>query len=269
MTGPYDDVLIPLMRQRRRLAAALQILTEDQWQAPSRCDGWSVREVVAHLAGINPLYQLSAVCGLGGQPTQAMGEFDPVSSPRDMVAAVADQSSTQILNDFIASNESFFAAVEGLGEAGWTALAESPVGHVPIRMVCMHALWDSWVHERDIALPLGQTPQVEADEVATSLRYVAALGPAFGLGAGHNYRGQFAVEASKPDITFVLTIDDAVHLRDDSMPERTPVLRGDAVDLVEALSSRQPLPASAPRQWRQLHNGLRQTWDLELDPRGV
>lgn len=35
--------------QRRDLAAALERLTPEQWRSPSLCEGWRVREVVAHL----------------------------------------------------------------------------------------------------------------------------------------------------------------------------------------------------------------------------
>ena len=30
-----------------------------------------------------------------------------------------------------------------------------------MRLLASHALWDGWVHERDIALPLGLTPPEE------------------------------------------------------------------------------------------------------------
>jgi uncharacterized protein (TIGR03083 family) len=36
--------------QRRRLADLLDDLTEAQWRAPSLCEGWTVREVAAHVA---------------------------------------------------------------------------------------------------------------------------------------------------------------------------------------------------------------------------
>ena len=37
-------------RQRRRLLDTLAALGADDWRAPSRCDGWTVQDVVAHLA---------------------------------------------------------------------------------------------------------------------------------------------------------------------------------------------------------------------------
>jgi uncharacterized protein (TIGR03083 family) len=265
MSGAPDDVLVPLIRQRRRLETLLASLTDEQWHAPSRCTAWTVRDVVAHLVSINPLYQLSAACGLAGEPTRLMGEFDPASTPPMMVDSMGPQPPQEVLEHFVATNNDFFNAVRGLDEVSWSVLAESPVGHVPIRFVCAHALWDSWVHERDITVPLGLPFTVEPDEVAVSLRYIAALGPAFGMGAaGRRYEGAFAVEATDPQVSFVVEVDSAVHVRDGSATADMPVLRGSAVELVEALTSRLPLPTSAPAEWRRLHNGLRETWNLTL-----
>ncbi len=35
--------------QRRRTADVLEMLTDEQWRHPSLCDGWTVRDVAAHL----------------------------------------------------------------------------------------------------------------------------------------------------------------------------------------------------------------------------
>ena len=37
--------------ERARILRLLDGLTDDQWEAPTDCDGWSVRDIVAHLAG--------------------------------------------------------------------------------------------------------------------------------------------------------------------------------------------------------------------------
>lgn len=41
--------LAALRRERTHLVAYLDALTGDEWRAPSRAEGWSVRDVVAHL----------------------------------------------------------------------------------------------------------------------------------------------------------------------------------------------------------------------------
>jgi hypothetical protein len=169
-----------------------------------------------------------------------------------------------VLDRYVASNDAFVEVVEGLDDSGWGMLAESPAGHVPIRLIAHHALWDTWIHERDIALPLGLTTPEEPDEVASCLRYAAALSPALAIGSGHTIRAVLAVEASEPDTRFVLDVGESVAVHDGAAPSDAPYLRGPAVALVEAVSLREPLPASTPPEWVQLLGGLAAAFDGEL-----
>jgi uncharacterized protein (TIGR03083 family) len=260
--GDPGDVAVPRVRQRLRLAELAATFTEAEWSAPSRCSQWSVRDVIAHIAGINPLYVMSAVAGRAGEPTRLMPHFDPAVSPLRMVEQVAALSSAQVLDLLVSSNAELIASAEALDGSGWCTSAESPLGEVPIRLVMSHALWDSWVHERDIVIPLGMTPTVVADEVVASLRYVAALTQGFAFGAGMECRGRFGIDATDPDFHCVMTVDDAVSVRVERPGDDIPVLRGPAVQLTEALSTRLPLPADAPPEWRRLLAGLEYTWDL-------
>ena len=200
----------PLVRQRARLAEIAATFTDAEWSAPSRCAAWSVRDVIAHLAGINPLYVMSAVAGLAGAPTRLMPHFDPAVSPLRMVDDIGSLSSAEVLDLFISSNAELVALVETLDDVGWSCSAESPLGEVSVRLLMSHALWDSWVHERDILIPLGIEPAVIADEVVASLRYVSALTQGFAFGIGMECRGRFGIEATDPDFYCVMAVEDAV-----------------------------------------------------------
>jgi uncharacterized protein (TIGR03083 family) len=264
--GDPRNVAAPLVRQRARLAEIATTFTDSEWSAPSRCAGWSVRDVIAHLAGINPLYVMAAAAGLAGEPTRLMPHFDPAVSPLRMVEDIGSLSSTEVLDLFVSSNADLVATVEALDEGGWSTVAESPLGAVPIRLLMSHALWDSWVHERDILIPLGIEPAVNADEVVASLRYVSALTQGFAFGAGMECRGQFGIDATAPDFHCVMAVEDAVTVRIEHPDDSMPVLRGPAVQLTEALSTRLPLPADAPPEWHRVLGGLEYTWNLVSEP---
>jgi uncharacterized protein (TIGR03083 family) len=47
------DLWTRIEKERQALADALPALTEEQWEAPSLCTGWSVRDVVAHLVSVH------------------------------------------------------------------------------------------------------------------------------------------------------------------------------------------------------------------------
>ncbi len=261
--GSPADQCAPLTRQRRRLENELRALGARDWDAPSRCGSWTVRDVVAHLAGVNVFWHASLMAGLADAPTRLLGGFDPAVTPSQMVDSLGAIAAADVLEMFVSSNDSLLGAVGDLDDRQWMALAESPAGHVSIRLVAQHALWDAWVHERDILLPLGITPPIEVDEIRSCLHYAAALSPALALGLGQSARGQFVVQATDPDVSFVLEVADSVLVRDGAADGDAPCLRGDAVQLVEALSIRAPLPDAAPSEWRRLLGGLAAAFDAE------
>ena len=262
--GAAGDQLAPVVRQRRRMETMLAALTDEQWQAPTRCEGWTVQDVIAHLNGVNTFWEASVRAGLAGTPTRMLVGFDPATTPAAMVDAVRSLAPQEVYAEFVAGNDGFLGAIADLDDAGWAALAEAPPGHIPVRLLASHALWDGWVHERDIALPLGITPPEEQDEVVSSLRYAAALSPGFLVTTDEAPVGVFAVEVTDPDASFTIEISSEVSIRTAPAPSDVPVLCGDAVAITEALSIRAPLPDDAPNAWRELLGGLEAAFDTSL-----
>jgi uncharacterized protein (TIGR03083 family) len=83
--------------ERSDLATVLAALTPDQWEAPSLCTGWRVREVVAHIA-MAFRYSLPQVVV---EMVKARGKFDTMAdraarrdaatlSTAELTAAIAD-----------------------------------------------------------------------------------------------------------------------------------------------------------------------------------
>jgi hypothetical protein len=210
---------------------------------------------------VNAFWELSVREGLAGTPTRFLVGFDPVTTPAQMVGAMQTLSAEEVLDQFVASNDGFLGVLADLDADGWLTVAETPPGHIPIRLLASHAVWDTWVHERDIALPLGMAPPVETDEVMASMRYAAALSPGFIISEGRACAGWFGVEVADLDTSFALEVGDSVAVHDGDAPGGAPILRGDAVELVEALSIRAPLPASAPPEWHELLVGLATAFD--------
>lgn len=264
LDGAPADIVVPTIRQRRRLATTLGSFDDEQWTHPSRCDSWSSRDVVVHLDQTNSFWTQSIAAGLRDEPTQFLATFDPVASPAQLVAASSDVSTKDVLDRFVASTESLAALLASLADDGWSALAEAPPGHLSISAVVHHALWDSWVHERDILVPLGLALDEEADEVAACLRYAAALGPALAINNGNADTGLLAVAATDPDLSFVVEVGDGVVVREGTASAELG-LSGDAVELLEALSLRKPFDQPIPTAARRMLSGLFETFDVELN----
>lgn len=267
LDGSPAAIAGPLIRQRRRLATALASFTDEQWSHPSRCAGWSNRDVIVHLDSTNTFWSMSIAAGVHGEPTRFLATFDPVASPAQLVAGSGDVSTGEVLARFVASTDALVGLCSSLDHAGWSAAAEAPPGHVSVSAVAHHALWDSWVHERDVLVPLGLAPEPEADEVAACLRYVAALGPALALNRGAAGSGVLAIDATGPDVVVVVDIGDQVVVRAGAAGAPTAELRlaGDAVELLEALSVRRPLSQLIPAESAWMLRGLSDTFDVAHD----
>ena len=256
------DPSLPLIRQRRRLAGILATLDAEQWAMPSRCELWPVRDVVAHLMGINQLWLLSIAGGRTGRPTRLFDSFDPVTTPCLLLDDVRDWSPSAVLDGFAETTESLADMVGDMEPDEWSLTGESPLGHVSLHLVAVHALWDSWIHERDVLLPLGLAPVEEPDEVLACLAYAAAIGPALLATNGSTRRRTMTVNATSPIVQLSVDAGERVVVRDTTTPDGV-VLTGRAVDLIEGFSFRVPLDADIDADDLWLFGGLESAFDQE------
>jgi uncharacterized protein (TIGR03083 family) len=262
LDGDPLAIVAPTIRQRQRLAATVAEFTDEQWSHPTRCEGWSARDVIVHLDSTNFFWTLSIAAGLRGEPTRYLSTFDPVASPATSVAQFGDLSFAEVRDRFLESTDTLVRQLEALDTDACTMLAEAPPGHVAISSVLHHALWDAWVHERDILLPVGREPEREVDEVRACLRWVAALGPALALSRGDARTGRLVIEASDPDVAALVEIDDRVVVTEGS-GHADVALQGDAVELVDALSIRRPLDQAVPADGVWMLQGLAATFESQ------
>lgn len=225
---------------------------EFEWGHASRCAGWSNRDVISHLEGTNRFWVYSIRKGLDGTPSEMLAEFDPVETPAQLVDADSGRSIDELLEAFGESTTALCDLIESLDGDRWTALAEAPPGHQHIGALVHHAHWDSWVHERDILVPLDAELPAMRDEAIAALRYAVALGPALAVNMEAASPGTLAVELDDGPESLHVQCGDDVHVLDE--PPGTPAdvtFRGSAVQLVEELSLRDALtqPVGLDSQW--------------------
>lgn len=268
LDGDPAAIREPLTRQLERFAGTLATLDDDQWSHPSRCEGWSSRDVIVHLETALGFWCYSLAEGLRGEPSRLLATFDPVASPAQMVAAASDIAPAEVLARFTATSSRLVDLVAGLDDADFTVIAEAPPGHLSVSAVLHHALWDAWVHERDVLAPLGVATPEEPDEVTACLRYSAVLSPAFAADQHPDRRGRLVVEATDPVAVFTIDVAGRAELRtlDDeaatgAAAAADAVFRGPAVVLTEAFSRRRPLPEPAPAPAAWLLDGLATVFD--------
>ena len=59
--GEYDDII---QAQREMLLEDLKTFTDEEWAAPTVCDPWTPRQLVAHLTSLNQQTRWNFVKGL-------------------------------------------------------------------------------------------------------------------------------------------------------------------------------------------------------------
>lgn len=139
------DVLDGMREERDRAVAFFEGLSPDAWDAPSLCEGWRVRDVVAHLIG-----NLADV--LAGRLADAGSE----AYNRRQVDERAAATTGALLDEWRAAGEKSDALFAAMPPESWDA----PIGALPgtIGQGMRRLLEDLWVHTHDARIPLGAQP---------------------------------------------------------------------------------------------------------------
>lgn len=265
--SPIAGIRTPFLRQRRRLVSTLHELSDDEWAAPSRCEGWSSKDVIAHLASTDGFWGASLAGVLHDEPTRYLVGFDPKATPAALAEAASSVSPSDTLAGLADGVERLCDTVEALEDEDWDRTAEAPPGHVSVRTMVHHALWDAWIHERDVLEPLGRSLVEEPDEVVASLRYAAALSPAFGVQRDPSRNGTLVLEITEPVRRVVAEIGHQVTVSEQAGPGVAAdagdalVVVGRGAEVVEALSVRRPLDAPVPADKRWMVDGLAEVFE--------
>jgi len=231
-----EEVVAALAEQQQELDALVVGLDEDGWARPSACEGWSVSDVVLHLAQTNEMAIGSArdeyeatLNGLveGVQPHA--GNVDDGAGL--LVAAERGDPPSAVHDRWARSCQLLCAAL----------LARAPgdrvqwvMGDMAARSLATTRLAETWIHSGDVAAGLDVTL-----EPADRLRHVARLAwrtiPYTFDRAGEPHPGPVAFELVAPsgaDWTF----------GDASAPT---VIRGPGYDLCRVASRRFPVADTA------------------------
>ena len=146
-------------------------LDEEQWQAATLCPGWSVRDVCAHLGGIEHMltdwFPESAETPL---PFARIGEF---------LTETAALDSTALLARYRALIERRRGQLGALSDLEWDMPSMTPVGPGTYGGFMAIRVFDFWVHEHNVRSPLalpghdtGPAAEMALDQVQGSLGYI-------------------------------------------------------------------------------------------------
>ncbi|HEX3604854.1 MAG TPA: maleylpyruvate isomerase N-terminal domain-containing protein [Candidatus Dormibacteraeota bacterium] len=248
-------LLDALERQLGRLAGELEGLDPARWSAPSRCRDWSVGEVAGHLCwGVDTGRELIRRAQSGSDERVFAG-FDPRVTPDAALEPVRRRAPAAHLAALRAGSGALLAEARALAERGVDAEADTPLGWVPWPLSLNHLLWDTWLHERDILLPLGIAPVADPVEVRLVASYqLVPLGALLG-----RMRQRGTVDLRLTGVAagaFRLEAGDELRVDHPAGPPgEEGCLAGDSLAVIDAISGRGDLAAVAPGPEPMLERG--------------
>ncbi len=145
-------------------------LSEAEWNSASLCPGWSVKDVAAHLSGIERALSGWVPSAENPPPFDQIGAY---------MAEARGRSGAELLADMNAIVQGRQAELSAMADADFEATSWTPVGVQTYGRFMAVRTFDFWVHEQDIRVPLGLEGHLDGgaaamslDEVRLSLGYI-------------------------------------------------------------------------------------------------
>lgn len=148
------DLMLEAERERAELADLLESLTPAEWGVPSLCEGWKVRDVVAHIVS----YEGMALPAAGARLLRGRFTFAGTN-------AVTLRDYTQATPEDLVQRLRAFPRPTGITAAMGGAVA----------------LADGLIHQQDIRRPLGKPRTIEPDRLRFALKFAVTALPLRGF----------------------------------------------------------------------------------------
>ncbi|MFZ4514990.1 MAG: maleylpyruvate isomerase family mycothiol-dependent enzyme [Acidimicrobiia bacterium] len=130
-----------------------EALSDAEWRTATALPGWTVHDVVAHIAATEAMLLGRRV------PEHHAANYDYVRNDlgrvvEDMVDWYRPWRGPDVLNEFRSVTSERLSQLRALDEDGFTAPAWNPFGTGDVHRLLEFRLVDSWVHEHDIRFAL-------------------------------------------------------------------------------------------------------------------
>jgi uncharacterized protein (TIGR03084 family) len=153
-----DDAVTALRSQQDELATYVASATDDDLVRPSRCEGWTVADVLLHLAQTNEMAVASVEGRLREHVDAVASALPQTGSIDDWAGALVDlERSTpcEARDRWVASADAqaaAFATCEPGARVQWVA------GELAARSLATTRLTETWIHTVDAAVAFGPPP---------------------------------------------------------------------------------------------------------------
>ena len=147
MARGREDVTKGLPEEMSRFRAVIASCTDDEWQRPTRCEGWAVADVAAHVTGVMADITAGRLDGVDTQSWYDRQVAERRGRPQQEVIDELDEATTATENLLSLFDEAAWSGPVGPGVDGTLGAA-------------MHSLWAGiYIHVEDVLAAVGREPQ--------------------------------------------------------------------------------------------------------------
>ncbi len=164
-------------------------VTTDQWDLPTPCGDWTVRDLVNHLVRGNTM---SVMLLDGASRDEIMAMFRPAELGEDLVAGYAETEAAQ--------NAAFRA------EGALDQTVHHPMGDIPATLLLQFRTGDAALHAWDLARAIGADEELDGELVQALYEGFLPMAPmmagsgAFGEGASGTVGDEAPVQTKMLDL---------------------------------------------------------------------
>ena len=163
------------------VAALTEGLSDAEWDLPTDCPGWTVRDNVAHMIGTESM--------LAGETAPPGGDADGPHVRNDIgraneqwVAAYRARPGAEVRAAFLEVTERRLATLRSLAPEGWEREGFTPEGPGPYRKFMEIRVFDCWFHDQDIREAIGRPGFLDGPVADLSIGRIPAGGLGFVVG---------------------------------------------------------------------------------------
>jgi uncharacterized protein (TIGR03083 family) len=144
---PREEVLIGSAAELADFEELIRSLSDAEWEAPSRCAGWAIGDVAAHVTGT-----------IADIATGRLAELAAPDATARQVAERQGRSAREVADELHEATKVVSDLAAGFDDAAWAGPA--PAGIPGSLGEGIEAIWyDTYVHAEDIRSALGRQPE--------------------------------------------------------------------------------------------------------------
>lgn len=125
-------------------------LSDEQWDTPTECPGWSVRDQVSHIVGIERM-----LAGVDTDPPAESGFEGIAAFNEGQIAPRRSRPGAEVLAEMVDICAQRLEALRAMPAEKWDEVGFTPIGEAPYRTFMDIRVFDSWAHEQDMRRALG------------------------------------------------------------------------------------------------------------------